>query len=69
MIVALRMVDYKNITFYWKADRESFWILVIVAVVSIVIDTTYGLIIGMFVFLFKFAEKMMEAFSEITIST
>jgi len=41
----------------------------LVAITSIVIDTTYGLIIGIFVFLFLFAEKMIEAFSEIAISS
>jgi SulP family sulfate permease len=69
MTVAIRMVDYHSLEFYWKADKEQFWIMITVASVSILADTTYGLIVGMFVYLFKFAEKMMEAFSEITIAT
>jgi len=69
MVVAIRMVDYHALEFYWHADREQFWIMIVVAAISVVIDTTYGLIIGMFLYLFLFAEKMMEAFSEITISS
>jgi len=67
--VAIRMVDYHSFDFYWRADKEQFWIMLFVAALSIIIDTTYGLILGMFLYLFLFAEKMMDAFSEIGLSS
>ena len=69
MTVAIRMVDYHSLEFYWHSEKEQFWIMITVAAISVAIDTTYGLIIGIFVYLFKFAEKMMEAFAEITVGT
>ena len=62
------MVDFSSFEHLWHEDKEQFWIMIVVALISIIIDTTYGLIIGMFIYLFKFAEKMMEAFSEISLA-
>jgi SulP family sulfate permease len=63
--VAYRMIDINALIHYYGHDREKFWVMMIVAGTCITLGTTYGVILGLFLFLMTFGSDMKQPYSEI----
>jgi MFS superfamily sulfate permease-like transporter len=63
--VAIRMVDYHELMILFKAERDQFFIAMLVALFSLLLDSTFGVLIGMFIFLIIFFGKFLNPQSDI----
>jgi len=58
VLVAAKMAPFPTLIHLWKTDRPQAWLMIIVCVVSVGADPTYGLILGMVVAFVMDADKV-----------
>jgi len=64
-IVALKMVDYDEVIHLYKQDFQSFLLIMLGGVVSLIADPTIGLIVAMIVYFFMFTTPFLNPFYEV----
>jgi MFS superfamily sulfate permease-like transporter len=47
VLIAVRMAPIETLMHLWRNDKTEFWLMVFVCVVSVFLDPTYGLVLGM----------------------
>ena len=60
VFVAIGMIEKGHFERLWCADRPSFWVALLVALVTILVDPMYGILIGVAVALLLFVRKITE---------
>jgi len=63
--VAIRIPDTHGIYLLLRAEKDQFYLIMGIAFLSILYDSTYGIAIGFFIYLIKFLEKFLTARYEV----
>lgn len=69
VFVAIGMIEKGHFERLWRADRPSFWVALLVAVVTIVVDPMYGILLGVAVALLLFVRKITEGSCDIKLNS
>lgn len=67
--VAVKMVEAHKIAHLWKTDKKNFCVMIVVVIVGIVGDPSYGLIAGILLSILIFAHHNSKGFAEIETRT
>lgn len=68
VFVAISMVEMEHYEKLWHYEKDSFWVSLIVALVTVAIDPIYGILLGVAVSLLIFVNKISHGHFEIKLN-
>lgn len=68
VFVAIRMVEVKEFKRMWSIDAVSFWLAMLVALITIIKDPIVGIVVGVCISLVVFSEKLSHGAYELGIN-
>lgn len=67
VVVAIRLVETHHIKRMWHIDRQTFWLTMLVALLVVIVDPTFGIVVGAVIALLLFVRVLSRGRGQVVL--